>query len=579
MDIHVVQPGDTIYRLAQQYGVSMERLLQDNQLPDPSHLVVGQTIVVQYPELTHTIQSGDSLYSIAQMHNTTVAQLLRNNPVLRGRDLLFPGQVIVVQYSSQPRGSLTVNAYAYPSINRDLLRATLPYLSQLTPFTYRFDEDDLIPPRDEPLVNAALQSRVVPVLHLSNLDERGQFSGALAHELLEDRDDQRELIEEILETVDRKGYQAVDVDFESLRASDAAAYAQFLALLRQALASRGLPLMAALVPKTSANQPGRLYEGIDYHLIAQSVDFALLMTYGWELLAQPLKTLQIRGLRNNIYTYLQKEIAVVARVMLSDYIYSDTVSQVAFFKIPHQLIDDPKFKQLSIAAKLLYGLLLDRMSLSAQNGWHDNTGRVYIYYTVNDVCQDIGCGRNKAMRLLADLDTVKGIGLIERKKQGQGRPDKIFVKRITVQENAENAPETEQVPTTLVSEADFPDVQRSENPTSRGRKNRPLEVSKANPNKTDENQTNFIQTNLSNYPHTTTKLGWIDRYERKEEENVLEGQQTTADSMLCCTISFRTSYVQNCPTGRNAPDSAACGAVPASMSFVKQTTLVRGHSP
>ena len=281
MDIHVVQPGDTIYRLAQQYGVSMERLLQDNQLPDPSHLVVGQTIVVQYPELTHTIQSGDSLYSIAQMHNTTVAQLLRNNPVLRGRDLLFPGQVIVVQYSSQPRGSLTVNAYAYPSINRDLLRATLPYLSQLTPFTYRFDEDDLIPPRDEPLVNAALQSRVVPVLHLSNLDERGQFSGALAHELLEDRDDQRELIEEILGTVDRKGYQAVDVDFESLRASDAAAYAQFLALLRQALASRGLPLMAALVPKTSANQPGRLYEGIDYHLIAQSVDFALLMTYEW----------------------------------------------------------------------------------------------------------------------------------------------------------------------------------------------------------------------------------------------------------------------------------------------------------
>ena len=268
---------------------------------------------------------------------------------------------------------------------------------------------------------------------------------------------------------------------------------------------------------------------------------ALPHSYGWELLAQPLKTPQIRGLRNNIYTYLQKEIAVVARVMLSDYIYSDTVSQVAFFKIPHQLIDDPKFKQLSIAAKLLYGLLLDRMSLSAQNGWHDNTGRVYIYYTVNDVCQDIGCGRNKAMRLLAELDTVKGIGLIERKKQGQGRPDKIFVKRITVQENAENAPETEQVPTTPVSEVDFSDVHRSENPTSRGRKNRRLEVSKANPNKTDENQTNFIQTNLSIYPHTTTKLGWIDRYEQKEKMNISEKQQATAASMLCCPVPFWTT--------------------------------------
>ena len=183
--------------------------------------------------------------------------------------------------------------------------------------------------------------------------------------------------------------------------------------------------------------------------------------------------------------------------MLSDYIYSDTVSQVAFFKIPHQLIDNPCFKSLSTAAKLLYGMMLDRMSLSAQNGWHDNTGRVYIYYTVNDVCQDIGCGRNKAMRLLAELDTVKGIGLIERKKQGQGRPDKIFVKRITVQENAENAPETEQVPTTPVSEVDFSDVHRSEKPTSRGRKNRRLEVSKANPNKTDENQNNEARMDRS----------------------------------------------------------------------------------
>ena len=579
MDIHVVQPGDTIYQLAQQYGVPMERLLQDNQLPDPSQLVVGQTIVVQYPELTHTVRAGDSLYSIAQMHNTTAVQLLRNNPSLHGRDLIYPGQVIVVRYASRPRGALTVNAYAYPSIDRGLLQDTLPYLSLLTPFTYRFDEENLIPLRDETLVTAALQSRVAPVLHLSNVDERGQFSSELAHELLEDKDDQEELIESILRTANQKGYQWVDVDFEYIRAEDAEAYAQFLTRLRQALTPSGRPLVAALAPKTSAGQPGRLYEGIDYHLIAQAVDFALLMTYGWELLAQPLKTLQIRGLRNNIYTYLQKEIAVVARVMLSDYIYSDTVSQVAFFKIPHQLIDDPKFKQLSIAAKLLYGLLLDRMSLSAQNGWHDNTGRVYIYYTVNDVCQDIGCGRNKAMRLLADLDTVKGIGLIERKKQGQGRPDKIFVKRITVQENAENAPETEQVPTTPVSEVDFSDVHRSEKPTSRGRKNRRLEVSKANPNKTDENQTNFIQTNLSIYPHTTTKLGWIDRYEQKEKMNISEKQQATAASMLCCPVPFWTSYTRNCLTMYRGQDSAAGGAALASMSFVKQTTLVRGHSP
>ena len=191
MDIHVVQPGDSMYQLAQQYGVPMERLIQDNQLPDPSRLVVGQTIVVQYPELTHTVRAGDSLYSIAQMHNTTVAQLLRNNPALQGRDLLYPGQTIVVKYASRPLGTLTVNSYAYPTNDRSLLRATLPYLSLLTPFTYRFDEDELIPLRDEALVNAALQSRVAPVLHLSNLDENERFSGELAHELREEEDDQK----------------------------------------------------------------------------------------------------------------------------------------------------------------------------------------------------------------------------------------------------------------------------------------------------------------------------------------------------------------------------------------------------
>ena len=287
MDIHDVQPGDTMYRLAQQYGVPMERLLQDNQLENPSQLVVGQTIVVQYPELTHTVRAGDSLYSIAQMHNTTAAQLLRNNPALQGRDLIYPGQTIVVKFASKPRGSLTANAYAYPSIGRDLLRATLPYLSQLTPFTYRFDEGELIPLRDEALVSAALQSRVAPIFHLSNLDENERFSSELAHELLEDEEDQRELIESILRTVDRKGYQGVDVDFEYVRAEDAQRYAAFLARLRQGLVPRGLPLIAALAPKTSAGQLGRLYEGIDYRLIAQSVDFALLMTYEWGNQASP----------------------------------------------------------------------------------------------------------------------------------------------------------------------------------------------------------------------------------------------------------------------------------------------------
>ena len=99
-------------------------------------------------------------------------------------------------------------------------------------------------------------------------------------------------------------------------------------------------------------------------------------------------------------------------VTLSDYFCGDEEMRFTHFRIPRQLITHPHFKPLSTDAKLLYGMLLNRMSLSAKNGWHDNSGRVYIYFTVKEVCEAISCGRNKAMRLLAELDTSKGIGLI-----------------------------------------------------------------------------------------------------------------------------------------------------------------------
>ena len=106
-----------------------------------------------------------------------------------------------------------------------------------------------------------------------------------------------------------------------------------------------------------------------------------------------------------------------------DYYYGDESNQFAFYRIPRQLITGEAFKKLSTDAKLLYGLLLDRMGLSAKNGWYDDMGRVFIYYTLDEIQEDLNCGHEKAVRLLAELDTgKKGFGLIERVKQGQGRP-------------------------------------------------------------------------------------------------------------------------------------------------------------
>ena len=94
----------------------------------------------------------------------------------------------------------------------------------------------------------------------------------------------------------------------------------------------------------------------------------------------------------------------------SNYFYGDEAMQFTYFRIPSQLITSPRFKHLSTDSKLLYGMLLDRMGLSIKNEWYDDDGRVYIYYTVDEICSNLNCGRDKAMKLLSELDTDKGIG-------------------------------------------------------------------------------------------------------------------------------------------------------------------------
>ncbi len=282
MDIHIVRPGDTLYGIAQKYGVPMSQMINDNQLPDPSQLVVGQTLVIQYPFKTYTVRSGDTLSSIASANNTTVLTLLRNNPVLGGNSQIVPGQTLVLSYRQEQEGTLSVNAYAYPYINKTLLQRTLPYLSSLTPFTYGFtSQGALIDLNDLELIDAAQQMGVRPLLHLSTLTQDGGFSEELAHIALTTPAVQTRLVSELLETIRRKGYLGLDVDFEYLPAEDAQAYAQFIARLRTALAPQNIPVLVALAPKVFASQPGRLYEGHNYRLLSQAADYVLLMTYEW----------------------------------------------------------------------------------------------------------------------------------------------------------------------------------------------------------------------------------------------------------------------------------------------------------
>ena len=110
-----------------------------------------------------------------------------------------------------------------------------------------------------------------------------------------------------------------------------------------------------------------------------------------------------------------------------NYHYLQESEQYSFYRIPKALFENDRYKDISTDSKLLYGLMLDRMDLSVKNRWIDEKGRVYIFFTVKGIMDIMKCSNRKVTKLLSELDTEKGVGLIKRVRRGQGNPDKIYV--------------------------------------------------------------------------------------------------------------------------------------------------------
>lgn len=176
-----------------------------------------------------------------------------------------------------------------------------------------------------------------------------------------------------------------------------------------------------------------------------------------------------------------------------EYYYGIESEQYSFYRIPRLLIKDERFKKLTSDAKLLYGLMLDRMSMSIKNGWLDEEGRAYIYYTVENIMEDMGCARATCVKIMAELDSKKGIGLIEKKRQGQGRPDIIYVKNFVAKQNS-MMPQNEKMSvenTDVSSEVQNLNFKKFNKQTSGSSEVEPLEVQNLNPNYTKYNNTEY----------------------------------------------------------------------------------------
>ena len=236
MKIYVVKQGDSVDSIADSQGIPVETLVWANQIEYPYRLAVGQALYISDGETRE------------------------------GRRPLFS------------------SGYAYPFIDSGVLEDTLPYLSAVNVFSYGFTEDGnlVLPMTDDAwIIEKALQWGVRPVLTLTPLGENGHFNNNLVSVLVRSRENQQRLIWELGRTMQEKGYGGLDIDFEYVLAEDRAEYADFVRRATQVLNIFGYTVTVALAPKTSAQQRGLLYEGIDYRLLGEAANHVMLMTYEW----------------------------------------------------------------------------------------------------------------------------------------------------------------------------------------------------------------------------------------------------------------------------------------------------------
>ena len=282
MTIHVVTYGESISSVAAQYNVDPAIVRSVNGLAEDSTLVTGQTLVIRFPVQTHVVEAGESVYSIARDYGIEVLELYRNNYILGGKSELVPGQLLVIAFDDQPLRAIGTNGYAYPYINVRQLDSALPSLTYLTPFTYGITaEGGLVPLNDAELLASAGFYRTAAFMHLSTLTESGQFSNERSSLLFSSEELQENLIRNVIQTMRRKNYYGLDIDFEYVYPEEREAYAAFVTKVRERLNGLGYPVLVALAPKTSDEQKGLLYEAHDYALLGEAANAVLLMTYEW----------------------------------------------------------------------------------------------------------------------------------------------------------------------------------------------------------------------------------------------------------------------------------------------------------
>ncbi len=283
MILYVVKSGDSIYSIANNYKVSAEKIINENNIKDPNSLVVGQCLIIKKNDYVYYVKEGDSLYSIANKYGLSLEALKFLNPNITPPYQLTVGEKIRISTKKDDRTPIKINGYAYDSSSISIVEKSLPYLTYLSIFSYSIDENgSLIDINDTPLIAAAKKYNVAPIMVVTNTNKNGTFSTELVHNILNNEIIQNRLLKEIVTKLKDKEYYGLNIDFEYISPDDKKAYEEFIATLHDRLKMEGnYTLSVALAPKTSAEQTGLLYEAHDYKVLGEETDYTVLMTYEW----------------------------------------------------------------------------------------------------------------------------------------------------------------------------------------------------------------------------------------------------------------------------------------------------------
>lgn len=404
MIIHVVERGQTLTTIAEEYGVTPERLIIDNELPNPENLVVGQSIIVRIPTEVHTVAMGDTLTSIAETYDVTPKEILRNNPWVAGQEVLNPGETIVIAFEEEPPlGTALINGYAYPFINRTVHQKTLPFLTYQSLFTYGFTpEGDLVPIEDEELIAAGYAEGVPPIMMLAPMTPEQEFNSQIAHDMFVNQEGQNRLIDNIVANMQEKGYVGLDIDFEFILPEDKELFISFIANVKNRLEPLGFLTLVALAPKTSGEMTGLLYEAHDYPRIGAIADIVLLMTYEWGyLFGPPMATAPL----NNVRRVLEYGVSVIPRekilMGIPNYAYDWALPFVMGESMAEALSN-----QEAIARAAQYGVTIQ----------FDETAQAPFYFYTDEqgvehvVWFDDARSMNAKLRLISELQ-LRGAGV------------------------------------------------------------------------------------------------------------------------------------------------------------------------